>query len=128
MQLYSKERGCGQSARKELIKQDTFYFSVQESLSNLIMGFGICNGLLLVPSVLQDVTDVPHVPVIIRLFLQKFDPHVWNCHAKPVVKSSTAFLYRTAQCRHSRYILWEFLIIIGFKLHQKMHYLKKNNG
>ena len=91
------------------------------------MRFRISDGLLLVTSVLQDVADVPNIPIIIRLFLQEFDPHVWNCHAKPVIKSSTAFLHWTTQRRHPRHILQESIIRKRSTLHQINHVLQHYN-
>ena len=71
----------------------------------LVVTLSIADSLLVLTFVCKLPPDLTHSPIIIRKFLDPFDPVVSNTHAHAKVKSDTALLQRSSQTRHTTYIL-----------------------
>lgn len=78
-----------------LIKRETY----------LVMALSIGDGALHPAAVGERVHDVRHIPVVVLLFLQEFDPHVRYSHAEAVVEPGTPFAHRTTRRRHTAHVL-----------------------
>jgi hypothetical protein len=70
----------------------------------LVVTLCVCNGLLAVASIRQNPTNTCHIPVLVFLFLEDFDPHVRYGHCQTIVESDTTNRKLQAKSRHSRYI------------------------
>lgn len=62
----------------------------------LVVRLRVRDRLLLPPAVTQRVNDVADAPILVRLFLQHFDPLVGDRHAQTVVEPTAALVERTA--------------------------------
>ena len=58
----------------------------------------------LVSAVGEGKHNIADVPLIVRLFLEQLDPHVWDGHRETVVKSNSTLRDRSAQRWHTRHI------------------------
>lgn len=71
----------------------------------LIVTLGIGNALLAVSTIYQCVDDVAHVPFVITLVFQQFDPHIRDSHRKTVVETNTSSGNIGTKKRHTRDVL-----------------------
>ncbi|KAI3492991.1 hypothetical protein L1887_42366 [Cichorium endivia] len=71
----------------------------------LVVRLGIGDRLFQMTSVGEREADVAKVPVLVRLFLEQLDPHVWHGHREAVVEANTALRDGSAQRRHARDVL-----------------------
>ena len=68
------------------------------------MRLGVSDAVLLPTPVGQRVHDVAHVPVLVPLLLQQFDPHVGHGHGEAVVEPAASLRCGAAECRHARHV------------------------
>ena len=71
----------------------------------LIMGFAVANDLFLWSANGQLVVDLIQIPVFVRGFLQKPDPHIRLAHSQTVVKADAPLGDRNTHTGHGRHIL-----------------------
>lgn len=56
----------------------------------LVVALGIGDGFLAVATVGQGECEIAHVPLVVGLFFQPFDVHVWDGHGETVVEPDSA--------------------------------------
>jgi hypothetical protein len=72
---------------------------------SLVVTLRVCDALFAVTPVGERVYNIAHVPFVIRLVLQEFDPHIGDCHRKAIIKANATFGDRNAEKWHARDIL-----------------------
>lgn len=68
------------------------------------MALRVRDTFLTITSVCECMYDVAHVPCVILLVLEEFDPLVRNCHGKAVVKTNAPGVCRNAKKWHPRHV------------------------
>ena len=71
----------------------------------LIVTFRVGYAPLEMTTIGQGMHDRAHLPLIIRLLLEKLDPHVGDGHGKTIIEADASFGYWTAESRHTRNVL-----------------------
>ncbi len=71
---------------------------------SLVMALCVRDTFLTITSVRECVYDVAYLPCIILHVFEKFNPHIWNCHGKAVVKTNASDVCRNTKKRHPRHI------------------------